>query len=110
MKIVSLSWIFARKRSIQANQSLDARVAPLKVQAKEMRDQQQRLRTEAHVQGCGLFQVHPNFSCWMVERLHTYIKWVFPKIGVPPKSSILKGFSIINHPFWGTPIVGSTPI
>ena len=27
--------------------------------------------------------------------------WMFPKIGVPPKSSILIGFSIINHPFWG---------
>ena len=23
--------------------------------------------------------------------------------GGPPKSSILIGFSIINHPFWGTP-------
>ena len=33
---------------------------------------------------------------------------VFPKIGVPPKSSILIGCSIINHPFWGTPIFGST--
>ena len=26
---------------------------------------------------------------------------------VPPKSSILRGFSIINHPFWGTPIFGN---
>ena len=25
-----------------------------------------------------------------------------------PKSSILKGFSIINHPFEGTPIFGDT--
>ena len=25
-----------------------------------------------------------------------------------PKSSILIGFSIINHPFWGTPIFGNT--
>jgi len=41
------------------------------------------------------------------------------KIGVPPnrgvsknrgtpKSSILIGFSIINHPFWGNPIFGNT--
>ena len=31
--------------------------------------------------------------------------WVFLKIvGFPPKSSILIGFSIINHPFWGTTI------
>ena len=34
--------------------------------------------------------------------------WVFPKILVPPKSSNLIGFSIINHPFWGTPIFGNT--
>ena len=27
-----------------------------------------------------------------------------------PKSSILIGFSIINHPFWGTPIVGNTHV
>ena len=26
-----------------------------------------------------------------------------------PKSSILIGFSMINHPFWGIPIFGSTP-
>ena len=25
-----------------------------------------------------------------------------------PKSSILRGFSIITHPFWGTPIFGNT--
>jgi hypothetical protein len=24
-------------------------------------------------------------------------------LGVPPKSSTFIGFSIINHPFWGTP-------
>ncbi len=42
---------------------------------------------------------------WNAVVLYIYI-WVFPKIGVPPapKSSILIGFSIINHPFWGTPI------
>ena len=27
-----------------------------------------------------------------------------------PKSSILMGFSIINHPFWGTPIFGNIHI
>jgi len=27
-----------------------------------------------------------------------------------PKSSILIGFSIINHPFWGTTIFGNTHI
>ena len=33
---------------------------------------------------------------------------MFPKIGGAPKSSILTGFSIINHPFWGTPNFGNT--
>ena len=29
-----------------------------------------------------------------------FMKWMFPKmVGFPPKSSILIGFSIINHPF-----------
>ena len=27
-----------------------------------------------------------------------------------PKSSISTGFSIVNHPFWGTPIFGNTQI
>ena len=30
--------------------------------------------------------------------------------GGTPQSSILIGFSIINHPFWGTPIFGNTHI
>ena len=30
--------------------------------------------------------------------------------GGPPKSSILIGFSIINHPFWDSPIFGNTHI
>ena len=29
-------------------------------------------------------------------------------VGFPAKSSILIGFSIMNHPFWGTPIFGNT--
>ena len=37
--------------------------------------------------------------------------WWFPKIvGFPPKSSILIGFSITNHPFWGTLIFWKHPI
>ena len=32
----------------------------------------------------------------------------FQKYGKTPKSSILIGFSIINHPFRGTPIFGNT--
>ena len=31
-------------------------------------------------------------------------------VGFPSKSSILIGFSIINHPFWDTPIFGNTHI
>ena len=36
---------------------------------------------------------------------------MFPKmVGFPPKSSILIGFSIINHPFWSIPYFLETPI
>ena len=38
------------------------------------------------------------------------IIWMFPKMVVPPKSSILIGFSVINHPFWGTTIFGNIHI
>ena len=34
--------------------------------------------------------------------------WMFPKIVVPPNHPILIGFSIINHPFLGSPIFGNT--
>ena len=34
---------------------------------------------------------------------------MFPKIVVPPNHPFyIIGFSIINHPFWGTPIYGNT--
>ena len=36
--------------------------------------------------------------------------WMFPKIVVPPNHPFLIGFSIVNHPFWGTPIFGNTHI
>ena len=32
------------------------------------------------------------------------------KINGTPKSSIPNGFSILNHPFWGTPIFGNIHI
>ena len=47
----------------------------------------------------------PQFGLYAI-----HYTWMFPKIVVPPKSSILMGFSIINHPFWGTPIFGNTHI
>ena len=50
---------------------------------------------------------------WHVGELAKQVvtKWGVPKIVVPPnqsKSSILIGFSIFSHPFWGTPIFGNT--
>ena len=39
-----------------------------------------------------------------------YIYMVISKNRCTSKSSILIGFSIINHPFWGTPIFGNTHI
>ena len=41
--------------------------------------------------------------------LKSYI-WMFPKMVVPPNHPFLIGFSIINHPFWGTPIFGNIHI
>ena len=35
---------------------------------------------------------------------------VSKNMGKPPKSSILIGFSIVNHSFWGTPIFGNIHI
>ena len=38
---------------------------------------------------------------------YLYPTWRFPEMGVPPESSILMGYSIINQAFWGTPILGN---
>ena len=56
------------------------------------------------------FSIVRNPGCVKWISLFQQQKWVFPKIGVPPKSSILIGFSIRNHPFWGTRIFGNTQI
>ncbi len=55
----------------------------------------------------------PGWHCLSTKRPVRFRKsakiWVFPKIGgKPPKSSILIGFYLINHPFWGTTIFGNT--
>ena len=47
--------------------------------------------------------------------LYKWVQKIRKKVGVSknsgtPKSSILIGFSIINHPFWGTPIFGNTQV
>ena len=52
---------------------------------------------EAQLSGDGEWETHPVLTIWG-----------FPEMVVPPKSSILIGFSIINHPFWGTTIFGNT--
>ena len=41
---------------------------------------------------------------WICFNINTEVS----KNSGTPKSSILIGFSIINHPFWGTPIFGNT--
>ena len=43
---------------------------------------------------------------WLADRLDMGVS----KNSCTPKSSILIGFSIINHPFWDTPIFGNTHI
>ena len=63
-----------------------------------------------HQRGTGVFIFGTNqrFSGSKIADI-----WVFPKISQnsgTPKSSILIGISIINHPFWGTPIFGNTHI
>ena len=52
--------------------------------------------------GVWLCTYHLHYQQHMNE---CFLKW-----WVPPKSSILIGFSITNHTFWGTPIFGNTHI
>ena len=47
-----------------------------------------------------------NHPCFFKPKSHMGVS----KNRGTPKSSILIGFSIINHPFWGTPIFGNTYI
>ena len=56
-----------------------------------------------HLQSCV-----PRLEDGYVE--HDLSIWMFPKIVVPPNHPFLIGFSIINHPFWGTTIFGNTHI
>ena len=51
------------------------------------------------------------YTLWIRLFIHTQISTLYMGVSKnrgTPKSSILIGFSIINHPFWGTPIFGST--
>ena len=49
---------------------------------------------------------HGTFSAWVRTWQHTGVS----ENRATPKSFILIGFSIINHPFWGTPIFGNIHI
>ena len=73
------------------------------------------------VGSCAAFGYTQCSSVWIDNALNTLItvsvsqnicfqlhKGVSENSGTP-KSSILKGFSIINHPFWGTPIFRKHP-
>ena len=53
------------------------------------------------------FRWHP-FGFW--KKNNTSYVGVSKNSGSSPKSSILTGFSIINHPFWGSPIFGNTHV
>ena len=57
------------------------------------------------------FTVSQRVSLTMPVETHTSIAGPKIRLGrVPPKSLILIGFSIMSHPFWGTPIFGNTHI
>ena len=45
---------------------------------------------------------------WEYHILYFFVYMSVSENGGTPKSSILIGFSIINHPIWGTPIFGNT--
>ena len=46
------------------------------------------------------------WAVWIEKLVHDIHRGVSKNNGTP-KSSILIGFYIINHPFWGTPIFGN---
>ena len=62
----------------------------------------------ADVCAAGAWEDHPTLEIGHIQILgvNSETRWMFPKNrgGFPPKSSgSKKGFSIINHPFWGFP-------
>ena len=52
-----------------------------------------------------MYNIRPDPMLWRFEPLGVYLE---VSKNSTPKSSILIGFSLINHPFWGTPIFGNT--
>ena len=86
---------------------------------------------DTQVRWCNMFHhldLDPTKTCWCTQNIGTlqqrkvlplWLNEVFGFLDVDmdvsensgtPKSSILIWFSIINHPFWGTPIFGNTHI
>ena len=58
--------------------------------------------------------LQPTYTLYIIF-VYKYMIYMYIYMGVSknrgtPKSSMLIGFSIINHPFWGTPIFGNTHI
>ena len=53
-------------------------------------------------------ETHPGWSRWNFQKNRSRPIWMFPKTVGFPKSSILIGFSIRNHPFWCTTVFGNT--
>ena len=65
--------------------------------------------------GAGTVLPAGGVSGWQKQRKPKVVKrdmsWLYLDVSEKngtPKSSILVGFSIINHPFWGAPIFGNT--
>ena len=70
-------------------------------------------------QGSGhIFYFHPepwgkwsNFDALFFRWVGSTTNWMFPKIVVPPKSSIFdRIFHYFHHPFWDTTIFGNTQL
>ena len=62
-----------------------------------------------HVIQNNLFQM-PSPAVGRLKHVYIYIYMEVSENRGTPKSSILIGFSIVNHSFWGTPIFGNTHV
>ena len=64
------------------------------------------LHPKCLLHGFTIFQRHsfPEFG-----KRCAVVMWGFLELGIPPKSSILMGFSMMNHPFGGSPFMKTNP-
>ena len=60
----------------------------------------------------GILEKSPDAKVWtqVARWLEGWLEMGVSENGGTPKSSISIGFSIINHPFWGTTIFGNIQI